>query len=127
MENKAPRKVFADDMALACRYWETVTRKNDSQPEMELMLAVLKDAFIVYKKYLYLGNALFREAETWFFDREGDRLFAFETVCVVLGLSAEKIRGELLTWKLNRMSSLRSAARCLRSDAGPGMEKVNFG
>ena len=104
MENKPPFGVLADDMASACKYWETVIRKNYLQPERELMLAVLKDALIIYKKRLHLGNALFREAEAWFFDREEDRLFAFETVCAVLGLSAEKIRGELLTWKLLRSS-----------------------
>lgn len=70
------------------------------------MLAVLKDALMTYKKRIYSGNARFKEAETWLFDREPDRLYAFETVCAVLGLSAEKIRQNLLAWKINALSDL---------------------
>jgi hypothetical protein len=106
MENRAPIRVFADDMAVTSKYWETVIRKNYSQPEKELMLAVLKDAIMTYKKRMPLGNALFKEAETWLFDRERDWLFSFETVCAVLGLSAEKIRQNLLAWKFNALSDL---------------------
>ena len=47
MENKAPARVFADDMAVTFKYWETVIRKSYSQPEKELMLAVLKDAIMI--------------------------------------------------------------------------------
>src|SRR4249919_2802900 len=43
MENKSPIRIFADDMAVTSKYWETVIRKSYSQPEKELMLAVLKD------------------------------------------------------------------------------------
>jgi hypothetical protein len=112
MENRAPVRVFADDMTVTFRYWETVMRKNYSQPEKELMLAVLKDALMTYKKRVaHSGNALFKEAETWFFDRERDRLFSFETICFVLGLSAGKIRGELVAWKLNSLSDAGSGGQ----------------
>jgi hypothetical protein len=111
MENRVPLTVFADDMAVTSTYWETVMRKNYCQPEKELMLAVLKDALMTYKKRAYSGNALFKEAETWFFDRERDRLFSFETVCAVLGLSPEKIRQNLLSWKLNALSNLGCAGQ----------------
>ena len=70
------------------------------------MLAVLKDAIMIYKRQIYSRNALFKEAENWLFDMERNRLFAFETVCAVLGLSPEKIRQNLLTWKLNVLSPL---------------------
>jgi hypothetical protein len=106
METRAPIRVFADDMAVTSNYWETVIRRNYSQPEKELMLAVLKDALMTYKKRVHSGNALFKEAETWFFDRERDRLFSFETVCAVLGLSPQKIRQNLLSWRLIALSSL---------------------
>jgi hypothetical protein len=112
MENRAPVRVFADDMTVTSKYWETVMRKNYSQPEEELMLAVLKDALMTYKKRVtHSGNALFKEAETWFFDRERDRLFSFETICFVLGLSAGKIRGELVAWKLNSVSDAGSGGQ----------------
>jgi hypothetical protein len=70
------------------------------------MMAVLKDAIMNYKKRMHLGSALFKEAETWLFERERDWLFSFETVCAVLGLSPGKIRSELIAWKLNAMSNL---------------------
>ena len=106
METKAAVKVFGDDSAVTFNYWETVIRKGYSQPEKELMLAVLKDAVMIYRKQIYSRNALFKEAENWLFDRERNWLFAFETVCAVLGLSPEKIRQNLLAWKLNALSSL---------------------
>jgi hypothetical protein len=127
MENKAPVRGFADDMAVTFKYWETVIRKNYSQPEKELMLAVLKDAILNYKKRMHLGNALFKEAETWLFEREGDRLFSFETVCAVLGLSPGKIRSELIAWELNAMSNLCGERRQSRCDRGLDIGKVNFG
>jgi hypothetical protein len=111
MENRTPIRVFADDMVVTSKYWETVIRKNYSQPEKELMLAVLKDAIMIYKKRIYSGNALFKEAETWLFDRERDWLFSFETVCAVLKLSPEKIRQNLLAWKLNALSALVDRGR----------------
>ena len=127
MEDRAPIRIFADDMAVTSRYWETVIRKNYSQPEKELMLAVLKDAIMNYKKRMHLGNALFKEAETWLFERERDRLFSFETVCAVLGLSPGKIRSELIAWKLNAMCNLGGERRQSRCDRGVNVGKVNFG
>ena len=102
MEDEAPTvRVFAADVAMTSKYWDTVIRKNYSQPEMELMLAVLKDAVMTYKRRIHLENTLFKEAESWLFERERDRLFSFETVCAFLGLSPGKIRSELMAWKLN--------------------------
>jgi hypothetical protein len=118
MKNGAPMGVFVDDMAITSAYWETVMTKNYSQPEEELMLAVLKDALMTYKKRMHLGNALFREAETWFFSREKDRLFSFETVCAVLGLSPGRIRNQLLAWRLNVLSDLGSGAQQLPNGRG---------
>src|SRR5215467_11405124 len=90
MEDKDPIRAFADDMSISFKYWETVIRNSYWQPEKELMLAVLKDAIMIYKRQIYSRNVLFKEAENWLFDIERNWLFAFETVCAVLGLSAEK-------------------------------------
>ena len=126
MENR-DRIIFADDTVVTFNYWGTVIRRNYSQLEKELMLAVLKDTIMNYKKRMHLGNALFKEAETWLFERERDRLFSFETVCAVLGLSAGKIRAELIAWKLNAMSNLSGERRQRRDDSGGITGKVNFG
>lgn len=111
MEESIPAGVFTPDTIVTSKYWETVLRKRYSQPEKELMLAVLKDAILNYRKRMHLGNILFKEVEAWLFERDRDRLFSFETVCAVLGLSAGKIRGELLAWKLNALSDLSGAKR----------------
>ena len=111
MENRTPTRDCVDDIAVTSIYWETVIKTSYSQPEKELMLAVLKDAIMIYKKQIHSGNALFKEAETWLFDRERDWLFSFGSVCAVLGLSSEKIRQNLLAWKLNNfpLQSINSA------------------
>src|SRR4030095_4644921 len=106
METRAPIRDCLADVAVTSPYWETVIRKSYSQPEKELMLAVLKDAIIIYKKQFCSGNALFKEAETWLFDRERDWLFSFETVCAVLALRPEKIWQNLLAWQLNALTAV---------------------
>ena len=126
MESRVPIRVFADDIAVTSQYWETVTRKRYSQPEKDLMLAVFKDALMNYKKRMHLGNALFKEAEAWLFEKEHDRLFSFETVCAVLELSPRRIRSELIAWKLNAMSNL-SERRQSRCDPELNVPKANFG
>ena len=50
MEDKDPIRAFADDMSISFKYWETVIRNSYWQPEKELMLAVLKDAIMIYKR-----------------------------------------------------------------------------
>ena len=111
MEESVPLGVSTPDTMATSKYCETVLRKRYSQPEKELMLAVLKDAILNYRKRMHLGNILFKEIEAWLFERDRDRLFSFETVCAVLGLSPGKIRGELLAWKLNALSDLSGAKR----------------
>ena len=111
MENRDAVEFCGDDVAVTSTYWGTVIRKSYSQPEKELMLAVLKDALMTYKKRLHSGSALFKEAAAWLFDRERDRFFSFETVCSVLALSPEKIRQNLLAWKLNALSAVIDRGR----------------
>jgi len=101
----APR-VSVTDHTISSQYWETVTRKTHFEPEKELMLAVLKDAVMTYKKCVYSGNTRFKEADAWLFQRDSDRLFSFESVCAVLGLSSENIRKGLLAWRLNAVADL---------------------
>jgi len=80
-------------------YWDTVRRGDHANPEQDLMLAVLKDALLNYRKNLRTRNRLFKDDQLWFFAEETDRLFSFESVCAVLGLDAERIRKRLLAWE----------------------------
>ncbi len=80
-------------------YWDTVRRGGHTNPEQDLMLAVLKDALLNYRKNLGTPNKSFKDDQLWFFTDETDRLFSFESVCAVLGLDAGRIRKHLLAWK----------------------------
>ena len=78
MEDKAPTpRISAADIAITCKYWETVIRKSYSQPEKELMLAVLKDALLNYRKILRKPNKRFSADRAWFFANDHDSLFSF--------------------------------------------------
>jgi len=50
------------------------------EAERKLLVAVLKDAILSYRKNVGLGGARFKEAERWIFGKDTDRLFAFETI-----------------------------------------------
>lgn len=87
-----------DDGANAT-FWDTVRRKGHANPEQDLMLAVLKDALLNYRKNLRTRNRLFKDDQLWFFTDEPDRLFSFESVCAELGLDFRRIRKRLLAWE----------------------------
>ena len=75
MEDKSPIRIFADDMAVTFKYWETVIRKNYSQPEKELMLAVLKDAIMTYKKHVHPGTRYSRRLRLGYLTENGIGFF----------------------------------------------------
>jgi hypothetical protein len=83
----------------SARYWNTLRRRGHFSPEQDLMLAVLKDGLLSYRKNLRKpGLSRFDDRE-WFFSVHDDCLFSFESVCMVLGLSAQRIRKRLLDWE----------------------------
>ena len=67
------------------------------------MLAVLENAVEHFQKYVLArkpsGKQLFREAEEWFLDKDGEALYSFENICETLGLHPDPIRKGLLVWK----------------------------
>ncbi len=62
-----------------------------------LMLAVLQDAIICYQSRH--GPERIRAA-AWLFDRRADGPFAFESVCLTLGINPAYLRRGLLRWQL---------------------------
>ncbi len=92
--------LFQPDTLLVDQYFESFRRKTYSEPEKNLMLAVLEDGLVCFVQHrsasTAAGKRLFREAEEWIFDEEDpDRLFSFENICAVLGLSRQYIRQQL--------------------------------
>jgi hypothetical protein len=96
------------------------------EPEKKLLIAVLKDAILDYKKYRWSGNPRFKEAENWIFGDDIDRLFAFETVCVMLGLSAERIRKDLLTADVSCDSTKRYRSESTARSVGSASRACRF-
>jgi hypothetical protein len=82
---------------------EAVYKKTLREGEEGLMLAVLENAVEYFQKYVLArkpsGKQLFREAEEWFLDKDGEALYSFESICETLGLHPDHIRKGLMVWK----------------------------
>jgi hypothetical protein len=67
--------------------------------ERRLLLAVLEEALESFFRYRNTttrrGQRLFNETIEWFWDRDQEWLYSFETICQHLDLDAEYIRGGL--------------------------------
>jgi hypothetical protein len=94
----------SDDVESAI-FWRTVRSNKHAFPERDLMLAVLKDALLNFRKNLHNPNKLFKADRAWFFQNDRDDLYSFESVCAVLGLSAHEIRRRLLVWEIEAEAS----------------------
>ena len=92
--------LFQPDPVLPAQYFETFGRKMPLAPEKTLMLAVLEDGIRCFQKYALARNSkgkrLFREAENWILEEDGDWLFSFENICAVWGLDPNYIRHGLI-------------------------------
>ena len=97
----------SDDVESAI-FWRTVRSNEHALPERDLMLAVLKDALLNFRKNLHNPNKLSKADRAWFFQNDRDDLYSFESVCAVLGLSAPGIRRRLLVWQIEADASAAS-------------------
>jgi hypothetical protein len=81
-------------------------KKDVREGEEKLLLAVLSDAIEEFQKHVLSkderGRKLFREAEEWFLEKDGDCLFSFEYICDTLELHPDYIRQGLMSWKETR-------------------------
>jgi hypothetical protein len=96
-ESTIRRNNFGD--TANAHYWDTVKRTGHSYPEQDLMLAVLKDALLNYRKQLRNPKKSLRRDREWFFANDQDGLFSFESVCAVLGFDPQIIRKRLRAWE----------------------------
>jgi hypothetical protein len=82
---------FAPDCILPVQYFARSKRSFSAGPEGRLMLAVLEDAVNCYLQNMNRSDheALLelREVNNWFNARNSRDLFAFETICDVLGIN----------------------------------------
>jgi hypothetical protein len=103
MEPKALDPLSADEKIVA-HISHAAALGSQCEAERKLLAAVLKDALLIYKNRLSVGGARFKEVERWIFGKDTDRLFAFETVCAILGLSTQRIRTDLLSFAAVKLS-----------------------
>jgi hypothetical protein len=96
-ESTIRRNNFGD--TANAHYWDTVKRTGHSHPEQDLMLAVLKDALLNFRKHLRNPKKSLRRDREWFFSNDQGGLFSFESVCAVLGLDPQRIRKRLRLWE----------------------------
>lgn len=104
---------FRSDEVLVQQYFDTLRRKGDLDPELNLVLAMLEDAVICYQQNLFAKSAkrqaLFEEAEVWILDDSEDHLFSFRIVCETLGIDPDWLRKGLMNWK-RRQRRFKDAA-----------------
>jgi hypothetical protein len=95
---------------------EAVYKKTLREGEERLMLAVLENAVEYFQKYVLArkpsGKQLFREAEEWFLEKDGEALYSFENICETLGLHPDPIRKGLMVWKEAKLKLSSVEAQC---------------
>ena len=95
------------DALLSAQNLETTLRKIHHNPEKMLMLAVLENGLTCFREYISArdvkGKRLFREAEQWILEENGNWLFSFDNICEALDLNPGYIREGLLHWRDHRL------------------------
>jgi len=106
---------FHSDPAAVSAFYEAMKRSSHLEPEKRLLAAVLDDALKCYQKYLGVqkgrGKKVFRETEQWLWEGDRDDVFAFENICVALGLSPGYVRRLLVRWKALARDGKNNASR----------------
>jgi hypothetical protein len=112
LEEKLPF-TFRPDVLLSLEYFDAHRSRSQLEPEKKLMLAILADAVHCFQDNVSAETdrkrALFKEAEEWFREKDGDRVFSFESICDVFGMDAEYVRRGLSRWKQTSLRKRRDA------------------
>jgi len=91
-----------------------VRERIRSQPECQLLWAVLEEALDTYMKYASAtgrrGQRLFKEAEQWIFQDDYTWLCSFRNICHILELEPEYIRTGLTRWREAQQAAVASEA-----------------
>ena len=99
--------LFQPDTLLCHQYLATF-RRRQLEPEKKLMFAVLEDAVACFQRYVFPENrkqrTLFKEAEDWIRNENGDHVFSFESICAALKFSPAYVRKGLLRWKAAKLA-----------------------
>lgn len=82
---------------LPCQYYDLVTRRNQLEGGLKLMLAVLEDGIRCYVRYrnarTFERRRIYREVRNWIADHGTDQgVFGFENVCAALSIDPDFMR-----------------------------------
>lgn len=95
------------DLMLPEQFFGALRRSSAHNGERRLMAAVLQEGVETFQKYALArdpeGRELFADARAWILARHDPALFSFTSVCGVLEIDADCLRGGLLRW-LDRLS-----------------------
>jgi hypothetical protein len=90
------------DLMLPEQFFGALRRNSSQNGERRLMAAVLQEGIETFQKYAHArdpeGRELFDDARAWIVARHDQDLFSFTTVCAVLDIDAECVRGGLMRW-----------------------------
>ncbi len=99
------------DVLLPVQFSRVFSRDLKLERERLLMFAVLEDGITSYLNHAHArnrrGREAFAEAHAWVSSTEQRRLFAFETICDVLGIDAGSLRRALDEQHTRRRRQLR--------------------
>jgi hypothetical protein len=102
-----PGTALAADMAPA-------TPNAIGQPERNLLIAILTDAVVRYRRYRTIRGPLrgrFAEAERWIFSDDRRWVFSFVNVCEALGIEPRAVRRAVAAGRIGFASQLRTTAQ----------------
>lgn len=82
---------------LPSQYYDLVTRRNQLEGGLKLMLAVLEDGIRCYVKYrnarTFERRRIYREVRNWIADHSASQgVFGFENVCAALSINPDFMR-----------------------------------
>src|SRR5262245_66568030 len=114
--------LFEPDALMSTKYLESFRLKTPIEPEKMLMLAVLEDAINCFQTNVMAerGRAkkLLDETMAWFLDPNDDWTFSFVSICEILHLNPEYVRGGLLRWKEKKLARTHALSGATKVMAG---------
>jgi hypothetical protein len=110
---------LSGDVLMPAQFYSAVS----ATPSQRLLVAILEDAICCFQKNCGARNTkrqiLFREAETWLFDRHSNGFLSSQAVCESLEIDLVQLRRYLRKWKLNKRASSAALPGRMASNIEP--------
>lgn len=102
------------DAVLASQFFDALRRQGLPEGEYRLMLAVLEDALHCFVEHAGDPDRdkreLYTDAARWITGRSDGGLYSFGSICDVLGIDVDFLRGRLLKQRDATLARRRQAA-----------------